>query len=587
MKIDNHEINGILPVINIPNVNLAIPVAEALRRGGVNSIEVTLRSPDSLESIKSIKTEFPDMTVGAGTVLSVELVDKAIANGADFIVTPGYDDKVVDYCIAKGIQIVPGCVTATEIQKAVASGLKTLKFFPAELNGGVEAINLLSGPFPSVKFIPTGGITFQNLGKYLKSSKVLACGGSYMATKSQIDNGDFDSITEACKKAVAISQGFEPVTPKKRTNEEWRHIIIDHRVCVSDTANLTSSSAPISCFDPERGMLYTPYHAGRGSYGEQFSTMMLMKMPIMQPQRAENFVLIDSGDVIDGVTYINPVDASSIFIDGKVRIYFLANSSNYYYLDFDPATNAFSKIEPVLCKFDGSAKAVELTKTAANKYLTQNGMEGFNLDFDPRENIINVAKPCFYEGAYYGCITSGCSQPIIWKCTDGTTFEFQGIVPKIASYECQIAICNGDMYALLRGAKDCNYYVSHDLGKTFCETPTRVPMEETRPQLLEYGGKVLMAYSAFDIKPNLLRRYRNNIRLLLGSGEDFSKYKEIFAVSDKYGIVYYDIINYKGELFMLWSNSELYPDKKHDGCLRGKDALFYARLGDLDDYTQD
>jgi len=208
-KINNHEKTGILPVINIPNVSLAVPVAEALRRGGINSIEVTLRSPDSLESIKSIKSTFPDMTVGAGTVLNTQTVDKAIENGADFIVSPGYDDEVVNYCVNKGIQIVPGCTTPSEIQKAVKLGLKVLKFFPAELSGGIDSINLLSGPFPDVKFVPTGGINFKNLGTYLANKKVLACGGSYMATKDQIANGEFDAITDACKKAVDISLGFE------------------------------------------------------------------------------------------------------------------------------------------------------------------------------------------------------------------------------------------------------------------------------------------------------------------------------------------------------------------------------------------
>ncbi len=207
--INNHEKTGILPVINIPNVSLAIPLAKALRQGGVNSIEVTLRSADSLESIKTIKSTFPDMTVGAGTVLNTQTVDAAILCGADFIVCPGYDDKVVEYCVNKGIEVVPGCVTATEIQKAVSLGLKTLKFFPSELNGGTDAINLLSGPFPSVKFIATGGINFENLGKYLACKKVLACGGSYMATKAQIENGEFEKITSACKKAVDISLGFE------------------------------------------------------------------------------------------------------------------------------------------------------------------------------------------------------------------------------------------------------------------------------------------------------------------------------------------------------------------------------------------
>ncbi len=208
-KINTHEQTGILPVINIPNVSLAIPVAEALRNGGVNAIEVTLRSPDSLESIKTIRSAFPDMTIGAGTVLNTQTVDNAIECGADFIVSPGYDDEVVNYCVSKGIQIVPGCTTPTEIQKSVKLGLKVLKFFPAELSGGINSINLISGPFPDVKFIPTGGINFKNLGTYLANKKVLACGGSYMATSEQIKNGDFKSISDACKKAVDISLGFE------------------------------------------------------------------------------------------------------------------------------------------------------------------------------------------------------------------------------------------------------------------------------------------------------------------------------------------------------------------------------------------
>lgn len=203
------EQTGILPVINIPSVAVATKVAAAVRNGGINTIEVTLRSADSLESIKAIKSEYPDMVVAAGTVLSTETVDKALSAGADYIVCPGYDVEIVDYCISKDILVVPGISSGSEIQNAVKKGLKILKFFPAELNGGIEAIKLLSGPFPSVKFVPTGGINFKNLGNYLQNDKILACGGSYMATADQIKNGDFEGITAACKKAVDISLGFE------------------------------------------------------------------------------------------------------------------------------------------------------------------------------------------------------------------------------------------------------------------------------------------------------------------------------------------------------------------------------------------
>ena len=209
MRISNHEQTGILPVINIPNADLAEDVASALRNGGINSIEVTLRSKDSLESIKRIKEIFPDMTVAAGTVLSIKTVDDALAAGADFIVCPGYDEEIVDYCISKNVMVVPGVSSGSEIQSAVKKGLKFLKFFPAELSGGIEAIKLLSGPFPSVKFIPTGGFNFKYLGIYLSNEKILACGGSYMATAEQNKNHDFAGITAACKKAVDISLGFE------------------------------------------------------------------------------------------------------------------------------------------------------------------------------------------------------------------------------------------------------------------------------------------------------------------------------------------------------------------------------------------
>ncbi len=232
------EKTGILPVINIPHEDFSVPVAKALRNGGINSIEVTLRSPDSICSISRIKSEFPDMTVGAGTVLSLGSVDEVLDAGADFIVSPGYDDEVVDYCIDKNVPIIPGCVMASEIQKAVKRGLKTLKFFPSELNGGIDAIKLLSGPFPEVRFIPTGGITFKNLGGYLSNCKILACGGSFLATAEQIKNRDYTGITAACKKALDISLGFELAHVGINCGTE--NVAVSVAESVSDIFRLTS-----------------------------------------------------------------------------------------------------------------------------------------------------------------------------------------------------------------------------------------------------------------------------------------------------------------------------------------------------------
>lgn len=214
---DNHFTfakHRILPVINIPQMEVALPLAKALLDGGLDVLEVTLRSECSLEAIRLIKDTYPQMQVGAGTVLDIETVDKAIEAGADFIVSPGYDEEVVDYCISRNILITPGCTSASEIQSAQKKGLQILKFFPAELSGGVEAIKLLSGPFPKLRFIPTGGINFDNLGKYLKNDKVAACGGSYMATAEQIKNRDFEGITAACKRAVDISKGLKETNSK-------------------------------------------------------------------------------------------------------------------------------------------------------------------------------------------------------------------------------------------------------------------------------------------------------------------------------------------------------------------------------------
>ena len=200
---------GVLPVINIPNSDIALPIAKALIDGGMLSLEVTLRSRDSLESIAKIKKAYPDLVLGAGTVLNVETVDKALNAGADFIVAPGFDEEVVDYCNSKGVIIVPGCSNPTEIQKAIKKGLDVIKFFPAEINGGVNALKLYAGAFSSVKFVPTGGITLDNLKDYLSLPNVLACGGSFMAPSDKVKNQEFDKIIELSKKAISISMGFE------------------------------------------------------------------------------------------------------------------------------------------------------------------------------------------------------------------------------------------------------------------------------------------------------------------------------------------------------------------------------------------
>ncbi len=195
---------GVVPVVVLENADDALPLGKALIDGGLPVAEVTFRTAAAEESIRRMHDAYPDMLVGAGTVLSVEQVDRAVAAGAQFIVSPGFDPEVVDYCISKDIPIFPGCVTPSEITQAVKRGLKVIKFFPAGSFGGVSTIKALSGPFVGLKVMPTGGVSEKNLAEYLGNKSIIACGGSWMVKGDLIKAGDFSKIVELTKEAVAI-----------------------------------------------------------------------------------------------------------------------------------------------------------------------------------------------------------------------------------------------------------------------------------------------------------------------------------------------------------------------------------------------
>lgn len=203
-----HKI-GIVPVVVLNDAKDAKPLAKALCDGGLPCAEVTFRTEAAEESIRIMSESFPEMLVGAGTVLTEEQVDRAAAAGAKFIVSPGLNPKVVAHCIEKGIPVTPGTCTPSDIEKAIELGLEVVKFFPAEASGGLSMIKALSGPYPKMKFMPTGGINPDNMCSYLANSKILACGGSWMVKESLIKEGDFDTITEKTKEAVMKMLGFE------------------------------------------------------------------------------------------------------------------------------------------------------------------------------------------------------------------------------------------------------------------------------------------------------------------------------------------------------------------------------------------
>lgn len=195
---------GVVPVVVLNDAKDAEPLAKALCEGGLPCAEVTFRTSAAEESIRTMSEKYPDMLVGAGTVLTTEQVDRAVGAGAKFIVSPGFDPEVVDYCLERNILVLPGCVTPSEIAQGVKRGLKVLKFFPAEQYGGVSTIKALSAAYVGIKFMPTGGVNLKNLKDYLDCDKIFACGGSWMVKGDMIEAGAFDKITEMTREAVSL-----------------------------------------------------------------------------------------------------------------------------------------------------------------------------------------------------------------------------------------------------------------------------------------------------------------------------------------------------------------------------------------------
>ena len=195
---------GVVPVVVLDDAEQAVPAAKALLKGGINAMEITFRTSAAKASIEKVAKEVPEMIVGAGTVVNVQQLHDAVEAGAKFIVSPGSDAEIIAEAIKLGVPITPGVVTPSEIMIGLKLGLKVFKFFPAENYGGLKTIKALSGPFPQIKILPTGGINQNNAAEYFRNPKILAVGGSWMCTKDMISSGDFDGITEKSAAATAL-----------------------------------------------------------------------------------------------------------------------------------------------------------------------------------------------------------------------------------------------------------------------------------------------------------------------------------------------------------------------------------------------
>ena len=199
---------GVVPVVKIQDAQLAGQLGKALLEGHLPCAEITFRTEAAEEAIHILSSEHPDILVGAGTVLSIRQASSALEAGAQFIVSPGFDAELVNWCLDRQVAVMPGVATPTEITMALNKGLRVLKFFPAEVLGGVKALKALGGPFVGVSFVPTGGVNASNVAEYLSLDMVHACGGSWVTKGSLISGGAFDEITRRARAAVEIATQY-------------------------------------------------------------------------------------------------------------------------------------------------------------------------------------------------------------------------------------------------------------------------------------------------------------------------------------------------------------------------------------------
>lgn len=344
---------------------------------------------------------------------------------------------------------------------------------------------------------------------------------------------------------------------------------------VSDTNKYTCGSGSVSSLSSDSRRILAPYLASETGRGECHDIAALADIPVDNPKAARSFVLCRAGEMFCGKEVSSVLCYASMIWKGKLRVFLDVNYHEYGWRDWDIATRKVAGEGVYRCRYGGVTR--KLSPDAIEEYLTSLGMKGFNPKKEIGDRCIIQTKPQWVDGAFYGLVTSSCSQPILFKSVDGEILEFVSAIPAVAEYECQLAICGGIFYALMRGAIEDNFWTSSDKGITWKESG-RLPDGRQRPQLTEYKGSLLVGYSAPDEKPSKVRNGRNNFHLLKGTGCDLTKYRELLHFIDPIGVVYPDLVEGNGRMYMLWSNSARFPKFVKWGAVQGKDQILHTVL---------
>ena len=357
-------------------------------------------------------------------------------------------------------------------------------------------------------------------------------------------------------------------------------VFLPDRVVVSDTNMFTCGSAPASDISVDGTHLFSSYLTSKTGYGEAHDIVALADVSLANPSAVTNHIICQAGEHICGIK-VDEVDSYDAFLyKGKMRCIIGVNGGQLGWRDWDPNMHAICGEGMFRCRVDPCGQVEELVPEVLTRYLDANGFKGHNVSRTYRDRMIMHAHVAWVGDVFYGMLTSSLSQPVAFKCSDGQTFEFLGVVPALCEYECALAHVKGRFYALGRKMPSDNFFVSDDGAKTF-RPVGRLPDGEQRPQLTVWKDRLLIAFSAPDEQPNHIRNGRNNIHLLCGEGANLSRYRELLHEIDPLGIVYYNIVPRGDELHVLWSDARRFPDKVIWGAVQGKDRILYGKLPSL------